>query len=201
MRPLPSWATQNGAIISITGRTENVLEKYNILKQGGVPMSALWVQDWPGMRLMGPGEERLWWNWQLDTSYYYNWTQLVDYLKQDDVRMTLYANPYLANDQYNNKSSIYYHYYKLYRSGLSNDAFLKCASNDSTPYISYSVSSSFSYAIVDLSDAAARDWFAAQLAENLYINASGIGYMCDFAGEARAASYALRACMLGGRAR
>ena len=76
MEPLPSW-TQTGAVLGLEGGTETVLrdlEKLNPMTTdgvtgGGLPVSALWLQDWSGERDFKIADEEqrvgLWWNWEV----------------------------------------------------------------------------------------------------------------------------------------
>ena len=61
----------------------------------GVKVAAIWLQDWTGMRTDSFGE-RLWWNWELDTTFYHDWKSLVDEVQSDGAVMTTYINPFLS---------------------------------------------------------------------------------------------------------
>jgi len=52
----------NGAIIGLQGGEEEIKERYKQLKEREVPMVALWMQDWVGLKSFPEGE-RLVWNW------------------------------------------------------------------------------------------------------------------------------------------
>ena len=41
------------------------MKNYNILKENGVPISAVWMQDWVGTKEFPEGV-RLMWNWVLN---------------------------------------------------------------------------------------------------------------------------------------
>ena len=68
MQPLPPWS-QNGAIVGYEGGTATVRSLWRQLQAFDVPIAAFWLQDWSGRR-DDAGDERLWWNWELDTDYY-----------------------------------------------------------------------------------------------------------------------------------
>lgn len=47
-----------------------VVEKYRKLKDKGVKVSAIWIQDWSGKIVTSLGK-RVFWNWQLDEQFYW----------------------------------------------------------------------------------------------------------------------------------
>ena len=57
--PLPEWADK-GAIIGLQGGTGHVRRITEQLNGAGVPIAALWLQDWTGARSTIFGQ-RLWW--------------------------------------------------------------------------------------------------------------------------------------------
>lgn len=64
MKPLPQWADR-GIILGLQGGTEVVMQKLRAVQDSGVPVAAVWVQDWVGKRYTLAGD-RLWWNWVRD---------------------------------------------------------------------------------------------------------------------------------------
>ena len=97
MRALPPWVGQ-GAIIGMQGGTDAVRARAKALKAAGAPVSAFWLQDWVGARKTSVGWQ-LWWNWELDHERYPNWSELVDELRGDDIRVMSYLNPFLVDAQ------------------------------------------------------------------------------------------------------
>jgi len=53
------------------------------------------MQDWVGQRKTIIGSQ-LWWNWEVDTTHYAGWKQLVDDLHIQNIRVMAYCNPCLA---------------------------------------------------------------------------------------------------------
>lgn len=95
MEPLPSWI-QQGVVVGIVGGQDFVEEKYKLMKDQGLPMVGIWMQDWVGEHKFPEGT-RLLWNWQLNKSWYYDWDVLCDDWLLDGVRPLIYINPYIAD--------------------------------------------------------------------------------------------------------
>jgi alpha-glucosidase len=95
MRPLPAWV-QQGAIIGIVNGQDYVEKQYQKMKDLGLPMVGIWMQDWVGQYKFSEGT-RLLWNWQLNRDYYYDWDGLCDKWQQDGVKPFVYINPYIAD--------------------------------------------------------------------------------------------------------
>ena len=89
MQPLPAWVDA-GAIVGLQGGTAVVRQRYAQLQAAGVPMSALWLQDWVGKRKTPVGS-LLWWNWVLNPLQYPDWSGLLEGLAQDSVRVLTYV--------------------------------------------------------------------------------------------------------------
>ncbi|KAJ1435627.1 glycosyl hydrolases family 31-domain-containing protein [Ochromonadaceae sp. CCMP2298] len=97
MQPLPPW-TQRGAVVGLEGGTAEVLQLTERLlaNKVPVPLAGVWVQDWVGLRHAFDGD-RLNWNWQLDSSYYPEWANMVTSLAQRGVRIMSYINPFFSD--------------------------------------------------------------------------------------------------------
>lgn len=61
MEPLPSWVMQ-GAVVGIVGGQCTIDEKYALMKNQGLPIAGIWMQDWVG-QYQFPEGTRLMWNW------------------------------------------------------------------------------------------------------------------------------------------
>ena len=75
IKKLPKW-TQEGAIVGLQGGQEKILDQYEFLKSHGIPIKAVWMQDWVGTTRYEEGV-RLNWNWQLNREYYPKWDEMV----------------------------------------------------------------------------------------------------------------------------
>lgn len=53
------------------------------------------MQDWVGQRKTVIGSQ-LWWNWEVDSSRYSGWQQLIQDLKAKHIKVMTYCNPCLA---------------------------------------------------------------------------------------------------------
>ena len=71
MKALPEW-TQKGAVVGLQGGQDQVEKQYGFLKSQGVPIKAVWMQDWVGT-FKFPEGVRLLWNWSLNRFHYPNW--------------------------------------------------------------------------------------------------------------------------------
>ncbi|KAK6942168.1 Glycoside hydrolase family 31, partial [Dillenia turbinata] len=91
---LPEWII-SGAVVGIQGGTDTVREVWDKLQTYDVPVSAFWLQDWVGQRETVIGSQ-LWWNWEVDTTRYKGWQQLVEDLNTEHIRVMTYCNPCLA---------------------------------------------------------------------------------------------------------
>ena len=67
-----------------------------MLKRNGVPIVAVWMQDWVGTKEFPEGV-RLMWNWKLNKQFYPNWNDMVQKWALDGVKPMVYINPYFAN--------------------------------------------------------------------------------------------------------
>ena len=97
MKPLPSW-TQTGAVVGLEGGTTEVTHLVDRLAENAVPIAAVWLQDWVGLRHAFDGD-RLVWNWSLDKSMYTGWNGMVDAWRREGVRVMSYINPFFSNPE------------------------------------------------------------------------------------------------------
>ncbi|XP_010055913.2 sulfoquinovosidase [Eucalyptus grandis] len=91
---LPEWII-SGAVIGMQGGTDMVRHVWDELRAYNVPISAFWLQDWVGHRETFIGSQ-LWWNWEVDSTRYWGWRQLIKDLDAQHIRVMTYCNPCLA---------------------------------------------------------------------------------------------------------
>ncbi|SCZ12813.1 alpha-glucosidase [Microvirga guangxiensis] len=168
MRVLPDWVHE-GFILGTQGGTEVVRRKIDTVNNAGIPLAGVWLQDWPGVRVTSTGRQ-LWWNWQLDETYYPGWKQLVADLERQGARMLTYINPFLSTEEGHNS---------LYTEALAKDYLVR--NDDGTPFLNQNTT--FSAALVDLSYPDARSWIKGVIKKEMMEKAGASGWMNDF-GEA-----------------
>ncbi|MFZ9886287.1 MAG: alpha-glucosidase [Myxococcota bacterium] len=182
MRPLPDWIDK-GAVIGLQGGRERVEAALSRLAAHGVPVAAVWIQDWVGCRRTSIGKQ-LWWNWEPDDEAYPNWPAFVQGLRQRGIEVLGYVNPFLVDAR--TKGG--------FRRNLYAEAealgYLVRRQDGSVYPIQ---NTSFSAGLVDIANPAAFDWLKEIIKAQLL--GSGMrGYMADF-GEA----LPFDACIYNGR--
>jgi alpha-glucosidase len=168
MRVLPDWI-HGGLILGTQGGTEAVRRKVATANEAGIPLAGVWLQDWPGVRVTTTGRQ-LWWNWRLDETYYPGWRDLVADLERQGARMLTYINPFLSTEEGHNS---------LYAEALARGYLVRRA--DGTPFLNRNTT--FSAALVDLSNPDARTWIKGVMKREMIEKAGASGWMNDF-GEA-----------------
>ena len=168
----PAW-TQTGLIAGLQGGTDEVREKIGVLQQAGVPLAAVWLQDWVGPRTTSFGD-RLQWNWSLDTEHYPEWDALVAELGDQDIRVLTYVNPALSADSGAAAAA------RGGRDLHAEAADLGHLALDEDGEVLQTDRHGFTAATVDLSSPAAREWLAYVIADEV-AGAGADGWMADFA--------------------
>ncbi|MCB0897032.1 MAG: alpha-glucosidase [Nocardioides sp.] len=167
--PLATWATR-GAIIGLQGGTAEVRRELDRLLRAGAKVSGVWIQDWSGKRTTSFGD-RLWWTWQLDRERYPGWARLVRDLAREGIRTTTYVNPFLVDAAPKGDPSIR----NLWAE--ARDAGYLVEAPNGSPYLLDQ--GEFDASLVDLTDPAARSWYADVIADEVL--ADGVqGFMADF---------------------
>ncbi len=167
---LAAWTGQ-GTIVGIQGGTEEVRSTVTELQQAGTQVAGVWLQDWTGQRTTSFGD-RLWWTWQLDTERYPDWAHLVADLDAEGITVTTYVNPFLVDPADKDHPPERNLYAEAAEHGyLVTDTTGRPYPLDQGGFDAY---------LVDLTNDAARDWFADVIATEVL--AHGVrGFMADFA--------------------
>lgn len=168
MRELPDWA-HDGLILGLQGGTEQVRARLDRVREAGVPVTAVWLQDWVGQRTTSFGD-RLWWSWTLDEQRYPGWEELVAELAADDIEVLTYTNPFLAVDPPPGA-----HRRDLIGEAL--EAGYLVVRPDGQPYAQDQ--GEFDAVLVDLTNPAAWDWYLDVLVEEV-AGVGATGWMADF---------------------
>ncbi len=172
MRPLPDWIRQ-GAILGLQGGTEKVEAIVKTMAEAGVPIAAVWLQDWVGQRITTFGKQ-LWWNWELDRDRYPDWEGLLARLKAQNIRVLTYVNPFLVDVDGVKPNALR----NLFREAKERKFLVQTESGE--PYLI--PNTSFSAGLVDLTNPAAVSWFESVLTQQV-LGVGASGWMADF-GEA-----------------
>ncbi len=167
--PLAEWVL-DGAVLGLQGGTATVRDVVDEMTAAGAELSAVWLQDWSGTRMADLGE-RLWWTWQLDTARYPEWDALVADLAEQDIRVLTYVNPFLVDAAAKGDDGIR----NLYREAEQEGYLVRDTAGET-----YLLDQGgFAAAMVDLTNPAARDWYADVIA-NEVLGEGADGFMADF---------------------
>lgn len=158
---LPDWV-YNGLILGIQGGTEFVLDKKNELVEKELKLSALWCQDWEGVKHTSFGK-RLNWNWEWDQDLYPNLDQKIKDLKEEQIRFMGYINPYVLEGK------------NLYQQAAEND-YLAYDSEGEIYLVDFG---EFYCGVVDFTNPEAFNWYKEVIKEKL-IDFGLDGWMADF---------------------
>ncbi|GBG61444.1 hypothetical protein CBR_g21789 [Chara braunii] len=167
IRKLPKWMVR-GPIVGIQGGSARVRELWKKFRDLNVPLGGFWIQDWVGQRLTSV-DKQLWWNWEVDVDHYPRWEELVDEMRSSGVRVLTYINPFVmeVNEKANYRRSFFT---ELEQGGYG----VKNRLGD--PYmIEYRT---FSAALVDLTNPAAKTWLKGAIKDMIRTGISG--WMADF---------------------
>uniref|UniRef100_A0A803MJ63 Alpha-glucosidase n=1 Tax=Chenopodium quinoa TaxID=63459 RepID=A0A803MJ63_CHEQI len=164
---LPHWII-SGAVVGMQGGTGTVRNTWDILKTYDVPISSFWLQDWVGQRETLVGSQ-LWWNWEVDTTRYKGWQQLVKDLNNQHIKVMSYCNPCLAptDEKPNRRRNMFEEAKKL-------DILVK--DKDGEPYMV--PNTAFDVGMLDLTHPETAPWFKNILQE--MVDDGVRGWMADF---------------------
>ncbi len=157
---LPNWSL--GTVIGAQGGSKCVLQKLYALTDAGVKVNALWIQDWVGKQPTKFGS-RLNWTWKLDKDHYTDFTEFKLKLKEKDIKLLGYINPFFA------KNGPYV------KEGISNGYFVS----------NKGIAQEFEFGgikgyMIDLFKNEAFQWMKNIIQTNL-VNQGFSGWMADFA--------------------
>ena len=166
---LADWVL-DGAVLGIQGGTEKVRQAVDDLLAEGAELSAVWLQDWSGVRKADLGD-RLWWTWQLDTEQYPEWDALVDDVNAAGIKVLTYVNTWLVDAAPKGDDSIRNLFAEAEERG-----FLVADPEGGTYLLDQG---GFDAALVDLTDRDAREWYASIIATEVLAQGAD-GFMADF---------------------
>ncbi|WP_426128508.1 alpha-glucosidase [Pararhizobium sp. PWRC1-1] len=159
--PLPDWV-YNGAIIGLKDG-ENSFLRLQKMRDAGVAVSALWCEDWVGLRQTSFGA-RLFWDWQASEDRYPGLRQRIAELNDDGIRFLGYVNPYLCVDG------------PLFEIAEAAGYFATDAAGK-TALVDFG---EFDCGVVDFTNVAAAEWFAEDIIGKKMLDYGLSGWMADF---------------------
>ncbi|KAL7234706.1 hypothetical protein ACSBR1_018205 [Camellia fascicularis] len=164
---LPEWII-SGAVVGMQGGTDLVRDVWDKLETYDVPVSAFWLQDWVGQRNTVI-RSQLWWNWEVDTTRYFGWQQLIRHLSAQHMKVMTYCNPCLAlMDEKPNRRR------NLYEEAKELDILVKDKNGE--PYMV--PNTAFDVGMLDLTHPHTASWFKQILQE--MVDDGVRGWIADF---------------------
>jgi len=149
------WMAAQGGTAAVRARAEKVLD-------AGIPMTAVWVQDWLGQRDFGLSNFGVKYHWTHDEEFYPGLSNLIADLRAEGVRFLGYFNPFVAPA------------YDQYADGAENGYLIRRPDGD--PYLF--LISTFVGTVVDVSNPSAGLWFQEFARDAVALGMSG--WMADF---------------------
>ena len=159
---LPDWAI-GGAIVGLKSGASSFDRLENFLAAGAA-ISALWCEDWAGIRETSFGR-RLFWNWQASDTRYPGLRHSIAALAERGIRFLAYANPYLAVDA------------ALYAEAAAQGFFCLRPDSDDIYLVDFG---EFDSGVLDFTNPAACDWFAERVLGREMLDIGIAGWMADF---------------------
>ncbi len=159
---LPKWAFE-GIWLGIQGGTEIVEEKVQYMKKYNTHITAVWCQDWQGVRHTSFGK-RLMWNWEYDNELYHNLPFSIKKYNNENIRFMGYINPYLCVEK------------KLFKIAKSK-GFLVLNNKFKEYIIDFG---EFYCGIVDFTNPNACEWYKNEVIKKNMIDIGLEGWMADF---------------------
>ena len=159
---LPDWA-MGGAIVGLKAGDAS-FARLDAMRAAGVAVSALWCEDWCGIRETSFGR-RLFWDWQWNPGRYPDLPANIAALKAGGIGFLGYTNPYLAVDG------------PLYQEAKA-AGYLALRLDSDAPYdVDFG---EFLAGVVDFTNPAAAAWFSERIIGREMLDFGLIGWMADF---------------------
>ncbi len=158
---LPDWIMQ-GAVIGLKEGAKS-FDRLDTILAAGVKVSALWCEDWCGVRQTSFGT-RLFWDWRWSQARHPDLPARIKALAAQGIRFMGYTNPYLCTDG------------SLFPVAQA-QGFLALNANGETYRVDFG---EFDAGIVDFTNPAAADWFAHAVLRHEMLDLGMSGWMADF---------------------
>ncbi len=157
----PDWAF-DGAWIASQGGTDAVRDRVDAAIEAGVPVSAVWVQDWVGLRDFGLENFGVKYRWVHDDTLYPHLDDLIADLGSQGIRFLGYFNPFVVPG------------YDHWADGIENGFVVR---DDSGTPIVFLISTFFG-GLLDVTNDDAIAWFQGYARDALELDMKG--WMADF---------------------
>jgi sulfoquinovosidase len=159
--PLPDWV-YGGAIIGLKDGA-NSFDRLEAIIAAGTKVSALWCEDWVGLRHTSFGA-RLFWDWKANDDRYPGLRQRIAELEDRGIRFLGYVNPYLAVDG------------SLFPEAEA-PGYFATDENGNTALVDFG---EFDCGVVDFTNPGASAWFAERVIGQNMLDFGLSGWMADF---------------------
>jgi len=159
---LPDWVYQ-GAILGLKRGEEHARDKLKLALDNDLPVSAIWCEDWAGVRETSFGV-RLFWDWKWQPARYPKLDQLIGELNERGIRFLGYVNPYLCVDG------------DFFPEAEAQGYFAKDAKGN-TAIVDFG---EFECGVVDFTNPEAYAWFKQSILQEQMIDFGLSGWMADF---------------------
>lgn len=159
--PLPQWAIK-GIWLGVQGGTDAVLAAEKKCLDGGIDLSAVWIQDWEGRRVTSFGK-RLNWDWRWNRELYPGLDAVIAADSGRGRRWMGYINPYLVRGG------------ELFAQAAENGYFVKTPAGEDYLFDF----GEFDCGVVDLSLPEAFGWYRDVIVRNI-LGLGMRGWMADF---------------------
>ena len=156
---LPEWAMK-GMWLGVQGGTERALSLLKKCREGGMDVSAVWIQDWEGKRVTSFGK-RLQWDWRWNKELYPGLDRVI--ADEPETAWMGYINPYLVDGGV------------LFAEAKEKGFFVKNSSGEDYLFDF----GEYNCGVVDLTMPRAFDWYKDVIKTNL-IGMGFKGWMADF---------------------
>ncbi|XP_078489149.1 sulfoquinovosidase-like [Ciona intestinalis] len=165
-QPVPPKWLNNGAVIGLQGGSDRVISIHNSLREKGVDISAVWIQDWSG-KLMTSLGKRVYWNWRWNPEFYPDLKRHIKEFRDEyNVRFLSYINPHVINGS------------EMFQEADSNGYFIKSKSTGKTQLVDFG---EMYCGTIDLTNPNAFEWYKQVVKDMLSFGFAG--WMADFGGE------------------